>query len=131
MRNMSFSLTTPQIRLRTKFVTRRLGWLNLKSGHPVLAVVKCMGLKPGEKVEQLAVIRVVDVRREPLRRIIDDAEYGLIECKREGFGDHPAYRWPSGFVKMFCDTHKGCTPDTLITRIEFIYELDQHDELQH
>jgi hypothetical protein len=38
---------------------------------------------------------------------------------REGFGWHPDYKWPSSFVAMFCATHRGCTPDTVITRIEF------------
>lgn len=121
MRNMSFALTTDQIRARTKTVTRRMGWLNLKPGDQIRAVKKGMGLKPGEKIEPLAVLRVVDVRREPLGRMRDDINYGIEECKREGFGEHPVYCWPSMFVEFFCSTHKGCTADSDVTRIEFEY----------
>ena len=52
-RNMSFSLTTDQVRNRTKTVTRRLGWWKNKHGKRLLQVgdivnacVKCMGLQP-------------------------------------------------------------------------------------
>ena len=122
MRNMSFALTTGQIRDGSKTVTRRLGWLNLKPGDMVRPVKKCMGLKPGEKIEPLRdPVRVVSVRREPLKRMTEDPEYGLAECEREGFAGHPAYKWPSEFVAMFCSTHKGCTPGTEVTRIEFGY----------
>lgn len=116
---MSFALTIEQVLNRTKTVTRRLGWLNLKAGDEIRAVKKCMGLRPGEKVEPLAVLRVVSARREPLRKMTDDLDYGFAECIREGFGTHQAYRWPSEFVRMFCDTHKGCVPDADVTRIEF------------
>ncbi len=118
MRNLSFALTTEQIMGGTKDVTRRLGWEFLKSGDLLRPVRKCMGLRPGEKVVVLTdPLRVVDVRREPLRAMTDDVDYGLEECRREGFGAHPDYRWPSAFVAMFCATHRGCTPETVITRI--------------
>jgi len=45
-RNISFALTTKQIRNRSKTVTRRLGWLHIKKGDVLNACVKCMGLKP-------------------------------------------------------------------------------------
>lgn len=123
MRNMSFALTTNQVMMGSKDVTRRLGWLNLKPGDLIRPVMKCMGLKKGEKPVALRPpLRVVSVRREPLRRMLDDVDYGLAECQREGFGDHPQYRWPSEFVTMFCATHRGCTPETTVTRIEFAYE---------
>lgn len=67
MRNISFALTTSQIVAGTKDVTRRMGWQFLKVGDLLRPVRKCMGLRPGEKVEALrAPIRVIDVRREPL-----------------------------------------------------------------
>ena len=117
MRNMSFSLTTAQILDGSKTVTRRIGWLNLKPGDLVRPVKKCMGLKPGEKIEPLREpLRVVSVRREPLRWMIDSV-FGDDECKREGFQDMT----PAEFVVMFCATHKGCTPETEVTRIEFEY----------
>lgn len=125
MRNMSFALTTGQIMEGTKTVTRRLGWLHLKVGDQLRPVKKCMGLRPGEKLDVLRdPITVVSVRREPLRAMLDDLDYGFRECVLEGFGAHPDYRWPSQFVAMFCATHKGCTPETVVTRIEFAYHAE-------
>lgn len=121
MRNMSFSLTTAQVRAKTKTVTRRIGWLTLKAGDKIQACEKCMGRKPGQPLVRLCVIEVVSVRREELRRMILDTDYGITECAREGFGDHAALRWPSAFVDFFCNSHKDCTPTTTITRIEFRY----------
>lgn len=109
MRNMSFMLTKPQILDRSKTVTRRLGWQHLTAGVLLRAVEKGMGLKKGETVVELGVIRVVDVRREPLRMITAD------DCAREGFSEMSV----DEFVAMFCRTHKGCTPETEITRIAF------------
>lgn len=65
-RNMSFSLTTQQIQNRTKTVTRRKGWAFLRPGDRVWACRKCMGLKPGERIERLALLEVVIVLAEPL-----------------------------------------------------------------
>lgn len=125
MRNMSFALTTDQIRAGTKTVTRRMGWRTLKPGTLIQPVKKGMGLKPGEKIERLrGPIRVTGVVFEPLRRMTDDVDYGLAECIREGFGDHATYRRPSEFVNFFCSSHKGCTPDSIVTRIEFEYLPD-------
>lgn len=125
MRNMSFGLTEVPMIEGLKTVTRRLGWLHAKPGQLLRPVRKAMGLKAGERIVVLRdPILIVDVRREPLRRMIDDVDYGLAECVLEGFGGHPDYRWPSGFVAMFCATHRGCTPDTVITRIAF----DPHPE---
>ena len=126
MRNMSFALTTEQILNGSKDVTRRLGWLFLKPGDLIRPVRKCMGLRPGEKLDVLrAPILVLSRRREPLRKMLDDNDYGLEELRREGFENDPQYRWPSAWVAMFCATHKGCLPNTLITRIEFSYEAER------
>ncbi len=125
MRNMSFALTTEQIMEGTKTVTRRLGWLNLKVGQQIRPVRKCMGLRPGEKIDVLRPpLTIVSVRREPLSAMLEDHAYGLHECQLEGFGHHPDYREPSSFVTMFCATHKGCNPETVVTRIEFAYEVE-------
>ncbi len=62
-RNMSFSMTTAQFRARTKTVTRRLGWWNLKPGDVIMGVEKAMGLKKGEKVKRLGRIRIVRCSR--------------------------------------------------------------------
>lgn len=125
MRNMSFALTTDQVMAGTKTVTRRLGWEFLKVGDLLRPVRKCMGLRPGEKLDVLRdPIQVIGLRREPLRRMTEDRDYGFHECVLEGFGHHPAYCWPSAFVEMFCATHRGCTPATVVTRIEFSYEWE-------
>lgn len=121
MRNMSFALTTEQIRARTKTVTRRLGWEFLKPGDLIRAVEKCQGLKKGEKVKPLAVLRVERVTYEPLKRLTDDLDYGFAEVAREGFGDHPTLRWPTEFVSFFAATHRPCKPEWVVTRIEFSY----------
>lgn len=110
MRNMSFSLTTDQIRNRTKTVTRRLGWSFLKPGQLVCACVKCMGLKPDQKVDRLAILRVRSVTR-PLLIDIDEND-----PEREGFPDME----PDEFIDMFCH-HMGCDMYDRVTRIEFDY----------
>lgn len=118
MRNMSFALTTDQILAQTKRVTRRIGWRTLLPGTSIQPVKKCMGLKPGEKVERLGPpIRIVDVRREPLNLMLHGMEYGLRECALEGFESYT----PSDFVRMFCETH-DCDFDAEVTRIEFEYQ---------
>lgn len=110
MRNISFALTTEQIRNRTKTVTRRLGWKNLKPGTLLQACVKCMGLKPGEKIEKLCVIRVTKVDRVELFWITDE------DVEREGF---PGKGW-EWFIDLFC-SNMHCHPTTEVTRIEFEY----------
>ena len=50
-RNMSFAMTTEQVRNQTKTVTRRQGWRFLNAGDILQPVVKGMGLKKGEKKE--------------------------------------------------------------------------------
>lgn len=117
MRNISFSLTTPQFRARTKDVTRRLGWLNLKPGDRLMACEKCMGRKPGEPLVRLGVIEIVAARREPLFYLLAGTRYAKREIVREGF---PRVT-PRGFVEFFCDSHPRCKPSTRVTRIEFRY----------
>lgn len=120
--NISFSLTTAQVRASTpenplKDVTRRMGWKKLKAGQRLWACVKCMGLKKGEKPERIREIEVVSVRREKLRAMQDNLNYGFAECKREGFPELS----PRGFVEFFCKSHAKCTPQTVVSRIEFKY----------
>lgn len=110
MRNISFMLTTQQIRDRTKTVTRRLKWLNVKVGDRLQGCEKCQGRKAGEPLVKLAVVEVVSVRRESLDAI-DQAD-----VIREGFPNLT----PAEFVQMFCDNMK-CDHFVLVTRIEFKY----------
>lgn len=116
MRNMSFALTTEQVRARTKTVTRRIGWRFLRVGDLVQPVVKCQGLKPGESIQKIGgPIRVKSVRREKLDTIVDRRDY--IETALEGFPQMP----PTEFVRMFCDHMRPCQPYWQVTRIEFEY----------
>ncbi len=131
MRLMSFALTTAQLLDGSKTVTRRVGWANLKPGDRLKAVRKAMGLKPGEKVDVLAEIEVVSVRRERLDAITP------ADVLAEGF---PA--WTSQvaeFVEMFCShmtiadgeetwdakrekwvaVRRKVRPNNWVTRIEF------------
>lgn len=107
-RNMSFMLTTDQMRSRTKTVTRRLGWKFLKVGEVLNACVQCQGLKRGEHPEVICQIRVVSVRSEPLNSISQR------DVDREGF---PTLTCPE-FVTMFSERMK-CAEDAIINRIEF------------
>jgi len=113
-RNISFALTTEQFLNGTKDVTRRMGWEKLKAGDELWGVKKAMGLKKGEKIERLGMIRIKSVRRERLDTMLSDILYGHDECRREGFPD-----WhPSKFVIFFCESH-GCKAHDIVTRIEF------------
>lgn len=124
-RNMSFALTTEQFRNQTKTVTRRNGWWMLRPGHVVCGCVKCMGLKPGETIERLGKIRILSCgtrpeEGEPLRRLIDDLDYGFIETTKEGFPVGHDKHWPSVFVEMFI-ANMGGDLDMPRNRIEFEY----------
>lgn len=112
IKNISFSITTEQFKARTKTVTRRLGWKDLKAGQHLMGCKKCMGLKPGEKVERLGEIRIVEAWRER----VDDIWERPSDLDKEGFPDLT----PEGFIQMFC-REMHCTPDTMVTRIEFEY----------
>jgi len=99
-----------QIKARSKTVTRRLGWKHLKVGDKLQGCVKCQGLRSGEKLEKLAAIEVVDIRREPLYDITAE------DCAKEAFPEMT----PKEFVKMFCE-HMDAGFETEVTRIEFKY----------
>jgi hypothetical protein len=122
-RNISFMLTTEQIKNRTKTVTRRAGWKFVKVGDILHGCEKCQGLKAGEKIKKLCKIRVTSVRFEPLRAMTDNPSYGFEETALEGFPSG-SLNYPSNFVRFFCDSHKGITPDSEVTRIEFEYLAD-------
>lgn len=117
MRNISFALTTEQVRNRTKTVTRRLGWKDLKPGTLLQPVEKAQGLKKGERVTKIGgPIRVISVRREPLTDLTEREFYGCDEVVDEGF----ATLSPGQFVAMFCQ-HNRFQPSDDVTRIEFEY----------
>ena len=117
---MSFSLTAPQIRERSKTVTRRTGWRFLRPGDLVQAVEKSRGRKAGEPVRPLAVLRIVDVRAEPLARLLTEPSYAEDELPREGF---PCWT-RDDFVALFCKSNGLESANADVTRIEFEYMED-------
>jgi len=117
--NISFSLTTHQIREKTKFVTRRNGWKKAKKGQVLNACVKCMGLKKGEKIEEICKIRLIHVRREKLNQMTYFPIYGRLECVAEGF----PHLTPEKFVEMYCK-HMNVNPEDEVTRLQFEYVED-------
>ncbi len=109
-RNMSFFITTKQVRNKTKTVTRRLGWKFLKVGDILNAVEKCQGLKKGEKVKKICQIQTLKTNWQKLHFMT------WAECKKEGFPEMS----PDEFVTMFCKMNK-CDPWTEVNRVEFGY----------
>lgn len=111
MRQISFSLTTPQVRARTKTVTRRLGWKDAYPGLVLQPVVKGQGIPKGQRVEKIdRPIQILTARRERLNSITPQ------DVIAEGFPNMT----PSEFVAMFCQ-HNRCRPHAYVTRIEFEY----------
>lgn len=110
-RNMSFAMTTEQVRAKTKTVTRRFGWDFLHPGDVVQPVEKVMGFKKGEHMKKIGgPIKIVSVRREPLNTITQE------DVVREGF---PGWS-PAQFVRMLMHHYK-VMPDAMVNRIEFEY----------
>lgn len=103
-------MTEAAIRDRSKTVTRRIGWNFAEVGQELRAVRKVMGRKKDEPIVDLARIRIVSVRREPLSKI-DQAD-----VVREGY----PHMSPERFVRKFCKALR-CEPGTEVARIEFEY----------
>ena len=114
-RLISFFVTTEQVRNQTKTVTRRQGWKFLKVGDVLCGCEKVQGRKSGEPLVRIGLIRVTDVRREPLDRM-DVRIYGDMEAVKEGF---PEMNGPE-FVDMFCEEMGGERGQD-VARIEFEY----------
>jgi hypothetical protein len=122
MRRASFQHTQEQMRMGAlacratpdgysslfKDITRRLNWQWAKKGMFLLAVSKCQGIRPGERVETFGVIEILDVQRWNLWPLGDD------DVRREGFPGMTGV----AFTKMFCE-HMGCRADVLVTRVVF------------
>jgi len=109
-RNMSFMLTTEQIKNRTKTVTRRLGWWFLKPGDILNACEKCQGLKKGERINKLCQIRVVHTRKVLL------CNMEPLDYIKEGFSHLDS----ESFIQMFMHEMK-CGRTEEVNRIEFRY----------
>lgn len=111
-RLMSVALTTPQVRDRTKTVTRRLGWHMLREGDQLILCPKVRGRKAGEPLERITTVTVTSIRREPLNAITP------ADVIAEGF----PRMTPEQFVSFFIASHRGCSPGTVVTRIEWTYQ---------
>jgi hypothetical protein len=109
-RNMSFFHTQPQVRDRSKTVTRRKGWGNLRPGDRFWAVAKGQGLKKGEHVERICLLECVSNHRVIL------GQMSASDPAQEGF---PQLSVPE-FVRMFCG-HMGGDARQRLNRIEFKY----------
>ena len=110
-RLMAVSLTEPQVRARTKTVTRRVGWLMLRVGDQLTLCPKVMGRRRGDPLDRITTVEVTAVRREPLEAIT------AADVAAEGFPQMT----PADFITFFCRTHRGCTASTEITRIKWRY----------
>jgi hypothetical protein len=109
---MSFSMTKEQYRNRTKRVTRRLGWWNLRAGEICNGVEKAQGLRKGEKIVVMGQHEIISTRREMLCDITPE------DVVLEGFPDMT----PESFIQFFMKGHK-CERGrfTVVNRIEFDY----------
>ncbi|MEV0047987.1 hypothetical protein AB0H60_31590 [Nocardia rhamnosiphila] len=110
-RLMSVALTEQQVRARSKTVTRRMGWHVLRPGDRLTLCRKVMGRRRGEPLVRIVDVRVLAVRRERLDEITPD------DVLAEGFPEMST----AEFVEFFCGSHKGCTPESTVTRIEWTY----------
>ena len=128
-RLMSVAFTEQAVRERRKTVTRRKGWWEDKHGrrllHPGDRLTLCrkvMGRKPGEPLERICEVKVVDVRREPLGRVVNQGE-----LTKEGFPewDGQSIVGPRRFIDAYF-VPQGLDYFDNVTRIEWIY-LDSGD----
>lgn len=130
-RLMSVALTEQAVRDRRKTVTRRAGWSWLTPGTDLELCRKVMGRRRPDgsvdPLERIALVRVTDVRQEPLNSI-DDAD-----VEREGLDWDQLRPWAprhqepgrpgalaGAFVRFFTE-HMGGTHDQNVTRIEWRY----------
>ena len=121
---MSVAMTADAVIERRKTVTRRKGWWLDKNGRRLLRVGdhltlcrKVQGRKPGEPIEKLAEVRVVECWREPLSLLLNDADAAEREVEREGFPGMD----PHDFVNNYFVLAQGMSPLDEVTRIEWRY----------
>lgn len=140
-RIMSCAETTQAVLNETKTVTRRLGWWEdrngrrlIKPGDELSLVKKSMGRKPGEPLVRLALVEVVDVRREPLRAMTyediwrEGVPFGSWN-KPDGYGFYcpaPAAflahsERVGGWIRWYADSFGRDPHTTDVTRIEWRY----------
>ena len=123
---MSCSMTIDAVRARTKTVTRRHvdTWTTLKPGDRLTLIEKGMGLPKGTHQVVLARVEIVDVRVEPVSRVLNED----FATEREGLPD----MLRGEFIRFWLSGHgyRPASPladDDLVTpcrRIEWRY-LDE------
>lgn len=121
---MSVAFTERAVIERRKTVTRRTGWWQdrngrrlAKPGDTVRLCRKVMGRKPGEPLVDIALVRLADLRREPLSRLLDDPAYGAAEMIHEGFPGMD----PADFIDRYFVVEQGVGIHEDITRIRWVY----------
>lgn len=114
-RRMSFALTIDQILARTKTVTRRTGWRELRAGDELLAVDRARGV-PHSAQRVLARLRVLSVERARLFEMLERDAW-KDDAAKEGFPELTA----ESFVQMFCRAF-SCDETIEVARIEFEYQ---------
>jgi hypothetical protein len=124
-RLMSVAFTEKQVRNRTKTVTRRAGWKHAKVGDRLTLCRKVMGRKPTEPLVRITEVQIVDIRRERLRAMVDDLDYGFAETTLEGFPEGTPEHFPSEFIRKYFTDAQRMTLDDEVTRIEWRYLDDE------
>jgi hypothetical protein len=109
---MSFPDTALEVRERLQTVTRRPGWRFLKPDDLIQAVEF-----ESNSPRVLGVLRVRNVRVEPLSRLVTDATYAEDELPREG---RPCWS-RDHFIATFLRRHRLKNTSVDVTRIEFDY----------
>lgn len=115
MANISFYATTQQFIDRTKIVTRRFAWWNLKPGQKLCGIEKGQGLKKDEKINRLHNIEIISALPECVYELANYPD-PQAELAKEGFPDMT----PADFIEFLCKMNKK-KPGDLVNRIEFIH----------
>ena len=119
-RLMSVAFTEDAVRNRTKTVTRRKGWTFLKPGDRLTLCRKVMGRKPGEPLERICDVEVVNVERQRLDLLVNPTcpiGWAEEEMEREGFPGMVPWQ----FVNRYFIDAQGMRASDLVTRIEWRY----------
>lgn len=124
-RNISFALTTPQFRARTKWVTRRLGWLFLKPGDTLMGVEKGMGLKiNGETVWPIILVSHSFLHAAGVFLVTGSGLLLVFEFVAHTITD---YQKCKGRISFFCDQviHVVCKILWILIYLNFILPSHQ------
>lgn len=117
---MLFSDTLPAIKAGAQTVCRRFGgdFETLRAGDIIEAVSAPWMLAFEGRVPRVALLEIISVERQTLRRLTDDPEYGEREHRLEGLSPELSVR---ARVASLIRSHRALTLDSTIVRIEFRY----------